>query len=622
MKTKMNSKKWLVMFAAIIVGVALILPVFNIATDPFGVFGDKLLDWYSYNITNNPRVAKIKYLDEHWEEYDSYIIGCSSTSSFAVEDFNKYLDANFYNMIMYGADMLDVEQMVEYMIENYTVKNLVVNVYIDNGVVYNEESNEYTHSMPARVDGSSELEYYSRYLFATPSYGMAKLKALSYNTWLSQYFDIFDTETGSYDKRRRDIEPISDTEDYFEEYPEFTNYPNGNYLLLEVKNCLESMTNIRDMCEENGVNLIVVTAPVYYEYMNNFYPDAVASFYTRLAEIVDFWDFSYSSVSFEPRYFYDRTHFRNNVGKMAAARIFGDDSIYIPEDFGRLVTAENAEETFAWLAEYSEFETVAAESTPNKSEYEKEVPVLMYHHISENVENDMIVTPETFRAQMQTLLDAGYTAITLEQMRDYVYYGTELPEKPILITFDDGYMSNYEYAYPILKELGMHAVIFTVGVSFGKDTYLDTDIPINPHFGEAEAREMEASGVIDIQSHTYDMHRNASYEDNVRTSVQRFAGESYEDYINALRSDFTYSIEFTEEKSGGEVFALSYPQGVYTDEAAAVAKESGFEITFSTRWGIHTLVKGLDQSLMCIKRLHVSNETTAEELLERIGYYN
>ncbi len=608
----MKSKKWLVMFFTTVAFMLVLICVFNLITDPFGVFGDKIMNWYSYDITNNPRTAKISYLDEHYTEYDSYIIGCSSTSSFPTEDFGKYLDAKFYNMIMYGADMLDVEQMVAYMIDNYTVKNLVLNVYIDNGAVYDEESNKYTHSMMARVDGSNRLEFYSRFLLATPSYGVAKIKAYNERTWLSQYFNIFDEKTGAYDKRRRDIEPISDIENYYKAYPEFTNYPHGNYLLPAVEDCISSVSNIVSMCNENGVNLIVVAAPVYYEYMNNFYPDAVCAFYTRLAEVVDFWDFSYSSVSFEPRYFYDRTHFRNNVGHMAAARIFGDDSIYIPSDFGYLVTAENA-------AEY--FDTYFNAEQQDTDEYTKDIPVLMYHNIAEE-SNDMTVTPETFRMHMETLTANGYTAVTLNEMVDYVYYGGELPDKPVLITFDDGYYSNYEYAYPILSELGMKGVIFTVGTSFGKTTYLDTESPITPHFGEEEAKEMTESGVISLQSHTYDMHRSENYEKNARYDMGQLAEETEEEYIDAVREDLAMSREFLESLRNDDVLALSYPKGKITDNAARIAVEEGYTVTFSTNWGVQELVRGLGQSLYAIKRNHISNDVSAERLLEIVQGIN
>ena len=67
----------------------------------------------------------------------------------------------------------------------------------------------------------------------------------------------------------------------------------------------------------------MVTAPVYADYLASFPWEQVAAFYTRLAEVTDYWDFSYSSVSFEPRYFYDETHFRECVGDMALAGCLG-----------------------------------------------------------------------------------------------------------------------------------------------------------------------------------------------------------------------------------------------------------------------------------------------------------
>ena len=65
-----------------------------------GAGGDRLLHWFSYDETNNPRVAKLSYLEQHHGEYDSYILGCSSTSSFPVDAFNEAYDASFYNLIM------------------------------------------------------------------------------------------------------------------------------------------------------------------------------------------------------------------------------------------------------------------------------------------------------------------------------------------------------------------------------------------------------------------------------------------------------------------------------------------------------------------------------------------
>ena len=117
----MSSKKWVIAFIVSFVVIICGYAVFNILVDPFGLFGDAIFSWYSYDMTKNPRVAKIAYLDKNHEKYDSYILGCSATSSLPVESFNKYFGGKFYNLFTYGADMNDVEKTCEYIIDNSTV---------------------------------------------------------------------------------------------------------------------------------------------------------------------------------------------------------------------------------------------------------------------------------------------------------------------------------------------------------------------------------------------------------------------------------------------------------------------------------------------------------------------
>lgn len=87
------------------------------------------------------------------------------------------------------------------------------------------------------------------------------------------------------------------------------------------------------------------------------------------------------------------------------------------------------------------------------------------------------------RRRSRALSEAGYTGVSFDELQAYVLRGAPLPEKPVVITFDDGYESNYTLAYPILQKYGMKATIFAIGVSFGTDHYKDTDYAITPHFG-------------------------------------------------------------------------------------------------------------------------------------------
>ncbi len=607
----MNSKKWIVMFIITVLILPLLLAACNFTLNPFGVFGQDFLTWHSFSETLNPRVAKTEYLEEHHNEYDSYIIGCSSTSSYPVETLNKYLDADFYNLIMYGADMWDVEKTVEYINENYEVKNLVLNVYIDNGIHYNEGEDSLNDKLHYKVSGKSGAAFYIKYLFASVNYSFDKLSALRNDTELSKPFDVFDEKTGAYDKRARDIENIGDMGTYLESYPVFADYPPAAPDMGKISECMESVKVIKEICEKSGINLYVACAPVYAEYLQHFDSRQVKEFYTALAEVTPFYDFTYSSVSCEPRYFYDATHFRNAVGDMAAAYMFGDKSVYMPEDFGAYVTRENVSE------HVKVYDNISIERQDDI--YTDSVPVLMYHHIDENADSNSVVTPDNFESQIKALRDNGYTAVTLDDIYDYVYSGTDLPDKPVLITFDDGYASNYDIAFPILQKYGMKAVIFAVGSSVGKDTYKDTGIVIKPHFTYEQAKEMMDSGVISVQTHTYDMHQAQDYEDDeARTGAIMLTGESEQEFMAAMERDLTQAMNEMQSETGYEITALAYPNGEYSDLSQHVCRSMGIKATFTIEPRTNVLIKGLPQCLFGMGRYNV-DDITGKELIAMIG---
>ena len=515
---------------------------------------------------------------------------------------------------MYGADMRDCEKIADYLIEHYEVKHLVLNVYLDNGFTYDDETDRLTRNLHYLTDpDTSALSFYTRYLFCDPRYGFAKLKNLRNDRLLPQSFDVFNEVTGEYDKRVRDVEPIGSMDTYLEAYPVFADYPKtGDFVLGQTENCMKSVAAIKERCEAADVELVVVAAPVYIDYFQNFQAEDVANFYASLAKATDFWDFSCSSVSCEPRYFYDATHFRNAVGSMIAARIAGDDSVYIPDDFGTYVTADTPSSYFS--------EVLQATALPDET-VSRDVPVLMWHNLAEESSGDMTISVDTFRAQIEALHEAGFRTVSLQQLYDYVHFGTELPGKPIVLTFDDGYFSNYEYAFPILQEYDMQATIFAIGVSVGKDTYKDTDHAMTPHFGADEAREMVASGLISVQSHTYDMHQWPPFEDGnaqVRETLLPFDGEADADYEAAVEADFAESRELLESITGQPVNALAFPEGAYVTLTQDALRSAGAELTFTTVRAVNTVVKGLPQSLCAMPRFGMTESTDMTALVAEL----
>lgn len=248
-----------------------------------------------------------------------------------------------------------------------------------------------------------------------------------------------------------------------------------------------------------------------------------------------------------------------------------------------------------------------------------DVPVLMYHHIGSEPNADTIVTAETFERHLRLISGSGYTAVSIEQLIGYVYNGEPLPEKPVLITFDDGYLSNYEIAYPLLEQYGMKAVIFAIGCSVGRSMYKDTSYEMLAHFSYEQAVEMMASGVIEVQSHTYDLHQWAPYEPEdavVRSTAGQLEGESEEEYKAVLLRDMScYAAEY-EQRTGRSLYALAYPQGDFSVLTEEIVHEAGIAVTFDDDpKRRNLLIPSEPQTLHAMSRLNIYEDITDEELL-------
>ncbi|MCC8123105.1 MAG: polysaccharide deacetylase family protein [Oscillospiraceae bacterium] len=605
----MSAKRWLCIFVVSAIVVAALFSGFNALVDPFGGFGDKVLHWWSYDMTQNPRTAKIGWLDEHHADYDSYIIGSSKTSSIPTELLNAYYDADFYNILMYGGDMYDSEMTVKYILAHYGAKNIVINISLSELTAFNAEDDPIKGNLHAKVDGSNLPAFYCKYLFAHPQYAVDKLKAYAQDSYLVNANKVFVPETGAYDKSLRDVEPIGSLADYLEKYPEFEVRNPADETLPAVEECLASIARMQQMCAEAGVSVTFLISPMYDGEMDIYCNDDLFAFFEQLADITDYWDFSgYHSVSSEPRYFYDTMHYRNSVGGMMLARMFQNPDVYVPDDFGVYVTRETVA---AHNAAYCGGTAAALENNNDVA-----LPVLMYHNVTETCESVFDITPELFRAQMTALRDGGYHAVTFAQVLAYVEQGTPLPENPIVISFDDGYEGNLTLAAPILEELGMCAEINVIGVSIGKDSYKDTGVSMVPHFSLEEALPWVERGVIEIGSHSYDMHQVAERDGaDCREGVYMLDGEREDDYIAAFRADTQTSVEEIERTLGTAVTVYAYPYGFYTDLTEVLLSEMGISVTLTVDEGINTVVEGLPQSLRAMKRCNISSEITPEEIV-------
>lgn len=248
-----------------------------------------------------------------------------------------------------------------------------------------------------------------------------------------------------------------------------------------------------------------------------------------------------------------------------------------------------------------------------------QVPILMYHAFTKGstAESDLYVTEARFQQQLSALQSAGYTFVTCRDLQDFVLAGKPLPQNPVLLTCDDGYLDNYEIAYPILQQQNAKMTIFTVGMSFGKSTYRDTGHAITPHFSFTQAAEMVASGCVEIGSHTYDMHRYAPYETGeARNGMEPLSTETYETYLPLAESDLRYMSQVLTLVKGSNRTILAFPQGANHPWAQEAAANCGITLTCTTQKGTNTLVAGSPETLLNLNRYTVTDDLSGGKLLQ------
>lgn len=256
---------------------------------------------------------------------------------------------------------------------------------------------------------------------------------------------------------------------------------------------------------------------------------------------------------------------------------------------------------------------------------EVEVPILMYHNLTRDPEDpnlsDNTMWEGQFRRQLELLEENGFETVSFQELIDFGQRGIALPEKPVCITFDDGYLSTYEIAFPLLQEFEMKATVFPIGVSMGKNTYKETEIPIFPHFDWEQAKEMVESGFISLQSHSYDMHQWIPYESPeedrlLRPNLLCHPEETEEAYVQAVTEDLTRSREEIQKATEQEVTVLAYPGGAHDVLSEELVQSLGFQCTVTIRPEKAVISPCVPESLYALGRFYVKTSTTEEEFLK------
>lgn len=191
------------------------------------------------------------------------------------------------------------------------------------------------------------------------------------------------------------------------------------------------------------------------------------------------------------------------------------------------------------------------------------VPILTYHYIALNPDpadktrDNLSVHPDIFDDQLSVLASHGYQTITLDTLYAAIKGQATLPAKPVILTFDDGYIDFYTNAYPILKKYGFHATSFIPTGLMDQGYYLHWD----------QIKEMSNSGLISFEAHSV-THPNLVSLSSV-----------------SLQNELSESKKVLESKLGKTINFIAYPYGISNEYTWNAAKSAGYLGAVGTWYG-------------------------------------
>lgn len=203
------------------------------------------------------------------------------------------------------------------------------------------------------------------------------------------------------------------------------------------------------------------------------------------------------------------------------------------------------------------------------------VPIIMYHGLTESqkLRNKYMIPPNLFENDLSYLREHGYTTIFVRDLIDHFKSGKKLPDKPILLTFDDGYYNNYVYAFPLLKKYKCKALISPIGISADEAENEKYRSPLWSQCKWCELKEMYSSGLVEIGNHTYNLHKTTSG----RMGAAKSSGESEQDYSIRLKEDLITANNRISQEIGRKPYVFVYPFGAKSSSTEDIVKSMNFE---------------------------------------------
>ncbi|HEY3374284.1 MAG TPA: polysaccharide deacetylase family protein [Candidatus Aquicultor sp.] len=224
------------------------------------------------------------------------------------------------------------------------------------------------------------------------------------------------------------------------------------------------------------------------------------------------------------------------------------------------------------------------------------IPVLCYHHIVNDPKNKLAVPPALLEQHLKFLRASGYQGISLKMLKDNLEHGKALPQKPILLTFDDGWKDQSVFAVPILNKYKFGATFFVYDEAI---TWNGSDF-----MTRADLLRLKSLG-YDIASHTWS-----------HPSLIKRASETYAAYVNRMNIQLKRSKLWLEQTLKQEIYCLAYPYGLYDSVAVKAAADAGYKLAFTVNGGVN--YQG-GQSKLLLKRIIVTKYSSPDMLARKLN---
>lgn len=253
---------------------------------------------------------------------------------------------------------------------------------------------------------------------------------------------------------------------------------------------------------------------------------------------------------------------------------------------------------------------------PASAQEETEIAVIMYHGFvkDKSFQNKYMISPSYFESDLRYLTENGYHTIFISELTDHLENNAPLPDKPVILTFDDGYYNNYAYAYPLLKKYNCKAVISPIGKP--ADDAKDETVR-NAAYSQckwSELAEMQQSGLVEIQNHTYDLHK---INGNIQ-GLEKQNGETDTAYEKRISEDILKFNKRMEEELSLSPTALTLPFGAGRTEVLNIADKLGFKAVLDCEEKINHLSSG--DTPYIIHRFLRPNDISSEEFFTSLPH--